>query len=97
MPETVIKSARSEGRFLDIVPQAELSAASSPCRNVIHKLSEILSQSESDHTLATRVCIPALGSYEWGDLSPQASNMSLNRGETNTEPGYRIYAISYTP
>ncbi|KAI0660426.1 Elongator complex protein 4 [Cubamyces menziesii] len=71
MPEAVINSARSEGRFLDIDPQAESSATSSPCRNVIQKLSEILAQREPDHSLAPRVCIPSLGSYEWGDLSPQ--------------------------
>ncbi|KAI0330534.1 PAXNEB-domain-containing protein [Cubamyces sp. BRFM 1775] len=66
MPEAVIKSARSEGRIPEIIPQAD-----SPCRNIIHRLSEMLSQSESDQALATRICIPALGSYEWGDLSPQ--------------------------
>ncbi|OSD03619.1 PAXNEB-domain-containing protein [Trametes coccinea BRFM310] len=75
MPDSVIRSARSDGRFLDVSPEENLSAEgpASSCRRVIHRLSEILSQNDTDTdtSLATRVCIPALGSYEWGDLSPQ--------------------------
>ncbi|KAL7285169.1 hypothetical protein ACG7TL_000261 [Trametes sanguinea] len=77
MPDSVIRSARSDGRFLDVSPEENLSAEgpASSCRRVIHRLSEILSQNDTDTdtSLATRVCIPALGSYEWGDLSPQES------------------------
>ncbi|KAI9058837.1 PAXNEB-domain-containing protein [Trametes sanguinea] len=72
MPEAVVRSARADGRLLDVNPEVNLPSEgpASSCRRVIHRLSEILSQNESNTSLATRVCIPALGSYEWGDLSP---------------------------
>ncbi|KAI0361236.1 PAXNEB-domain-containing protein [Trametes cingulata] len=74
MPEAVIKNARDEGRFMDVSPAEGTSAKDgrSSCRAVIHRLAGILSTTDSETpSLATRICIPALGSYDWGDLSPQ--------------------------
>ncbi|KAI8980665.1 PAXNEB-domain-containing protein [Trametes punicea] len=73
IPEAVIQSARADERFLDVDPEEGTSVDGRPssCRRVIQRLSEILSQVASDKSLATRICIPALGSSEWGDLIPQ--------------------------
>ncbi|KAI0673486.1 PAXNEB-domain-containing protein [Trametes maxima] len=73
MPEAVIASARADGRLLDVNPE-DLSSnpRRSFCKSVIQNLSDTLAQRDSENQpLATRICIPALGSYEWGDLSPQ--------------------------
>ncbi|CDO76630.1 hypothetical protein BN946_scf184868.g44 [Trametes cinnabarina] len=73
MPESVIQSARSDGRFLAVNPDEQIHTEGpvSSCRRVIHRLSDILAQNDSESSLATRICIPSLGSYEWGDVSPQ--------------------------
>ncbi|KAI0639753.1 Elongator complex protein 4 [Trametes polyzona] len=74
MPESVIQAARDEGRFLAVNLEEDTAASvrGSSCRAVLRQLSEVLSRAEAEATpLATRICIPALGSYEWGDLSPQ--------------------------
>ncbi|KAI0652221.1 PAXNEB-domain-containing protein [Trametes meyenii] len=73
MPEAVIESARADARFSGVNPEESSSTSrGSACRITIQRLSEILSQRDSeDQPLATRICIPALGSSEWGDLSPQ--------------------------
>ncbi|KAH9847368.1 PAXNEB-domain-containing protein [Lenzites betulinus] len=74
MPEEVIKAARDDGRLLavDVEEESVTNDGRSSCIAVIRRLSDILSQKTSDaQPMATRVCIPALGSYEWGDLSPQ--------------------------
>ncbi|PIL31614.1 hypothetical protein GSI_06316 [Ganoderma sinense ZZ0214-1] len=62
IPEPTINSARTEGRYL-----------------VLQGITEVLTRVNSEsfgsalHATATtiRICIPALGSYDWGDLSPQ--------------------------
>ncbi|KAI0375352.1 PAXNEB-domain-containing protein [Pilatotrama ljubarskyi] len=74
MPEAAISRARDDGRFVGLSPTVGISAKDgrSSCRAIIQRLSEILSKADSETPyLATRICIPALGSYEWGDLSPQ--------------------------
>ncbi|KAI0830662.1 PAXNEB-domain-containing protein [Trametes gibbosa] len=73
MPEEVIKASRDEGRLVavDLEEEGAVNSGRSSCIAVIRRLSEILARTDSeDPLLATRVCIPALGSYEWGDLSP---------------------------
>ncbi|EJF67008.1 PAXNEB-domain-containing protein [Dichomitus squalens LYAD-421 SS1] len=81
VPESTINSALSEGRYLDVRPdESSFSEDESSCRRVLRCVAEILAKAESDspsasalatHAIVTRICIPALGSYEWGDLSPQ--------------------------
>lgn len=75
MPEAIVNAARTDGRFLDVNPEEDTpQEARKSCRTVIRRLSDMLTQSEAEtEPLATRICIPALGSYEWGDLTPQVS------------------------
>ncbi|KAL1951653.1 hypothetical protein VTO73DRAFT_802 [Trametes versicolor] len=73
MPEAIVDAARSDGRFLDVSPEEDTpKEARRSCRTVIRRLTEMLAQRDAEiEPLATRICIPALGSYEWGDLTPQ--------------------------
>lgn len=75
MPEAIVDAARGDGRFLDVSPEDNTpKEARRSCRTVIRRLSEMLAQSDAEtEPLATRICIPVLGSYEWGDLTPQVS------------------------
>ncbi|KAI0756655.1 Elongator complex protein 4 [Daedaleopsis nitida] len=73
MSEATIGTARTEGRYLDVRPDDVPPDESSSCRRVLQRVTEILSKADADVTsssMATRLCIPALGSYEWGDLTP---------------------------
>ncbi|KAI0778532.1 PAXNEB-domain-containing protein [Trametes elegans] len=72
VPQAVIGNARAEGKFVGVSPEdASTPERTSSCRTIIRRLSDILSQDGPEAQVATRICIPALGSYEWGDLSPQ--------------------------
>ncbi|KAI1793901.1 PAXNEB-domain-containing protein [Ganoderma leucocontextum] len=80
IPESTINSARTEGRYLDVRPDENPpSEDASSCRRVLRLITEILARVDSDASgsalaataTATRICIPAFGSYDWGDLSPQ--------------------------
>ncbi|RPD81996.1 PAXNEB-domain-containing protein [Lentinus tigrinus ALCF2SS1-7] len=72
IPDATIAATRAEGRFIEVKPDENNSDVSSSCRKVLRRLSEILSSADADASsnVATRICIPALGSYEWGDLLP---------------------------
>ncbi|TFK89612.1 PAXNEB-domain-containing protein [Polyporus arcularius HHB13444] len=72
IPDATISAARTEGRFLEVKSDEDIPDVSSSCHRVLRRLSEILSAADADASspVATRICIPALGSYEWGDLSP---------------------------
>ncbi|EIW64418.1 PAXNEB-domain-containing protein [Trametes versicolor FP-101664 SS1] len=73
IPEAIVDAARSDGRFLDVSPDEDApKEARRSCTTVIRRLTEMLARSDLEtEPLATRICIPALGSYEWGDLTPQ--------------------------
>ncbi len=79
IPDATISAARTEGRFIEVKPDEAIPDVSSSCRRVLRRLSEILSAADADASspVATRICIPALGSYEWGDLSPPVRLLKL--------------------
>jgi hypothetical protein len=43
--------------------------------SISHVLKEMSEELERDTTLPLRICIPALGSAAWGDLTPQVGYM----------------------
>lgn len=86
IPGSTINSARTEGRYLQVRPDENPTPEDAPshCR-VLRRIAEILTKVESDPSgsslvatvPATRICIPMLGSYDWGDLSPQVRTSVL--------------------
>ena len=85
IPVPTIQAARDEGRIVEVQPD---DGASRACRTVISRIAEVLSSAEADASLATRICIPSLGSYEWGDLSPQVRQPTF----ASAYPSESVYA-----
>lgn len=73
IPESILKSARdSQQVLLERVSSPDLDNYPT---SVLDHISDILAAHHARYasSQSIRVCIPALGSPQWGDLSPQAS------------------------
>lgn len=78
IPESILKSARdSQQVLLERVSSPDLDNYPT---SVLDHISDILAAHHARYasSQSIRVCIPALGSPQWGDLSPQASTLPLS-------------------
>ena len=64
MPKDVVNEALDK-KMLHFVQDLSIS----------HVLGEISEELERDTTIPLRICVPALGSAAWGDLTPQVGYM----------------------
>ncbi|KAH9944088.1 PAXNEB-domain-containing protein [Epithele typhae] len=71
LPDAVIEAARSAGQIVDVWSDEVASPEFTPkSRAILAGLSDVLSKLNAGDCMATRVCIPSLGTFEWGDLAP---------------------------
>ncbi|KAH9950457.1 PAXNEB-domain-containing protein [Amylocystis lapponica] len=71
IPDAVTQSAFLSGRL--VLQDVSSDSGDSPTRAILKRLAKLLEENVADETplRPIRLCIPSLGSSQWGDLSPQ--------------------------
>lgn len=96
IPETIIQSVTVSGHFVAI-PVSSPYCDGSPAQRVLSDITRTLEQTHSGAKSSTplRICIPSLGSYQWGDLSPQVSQPYTVSNNPYLSSSYRTFVVSY--
>lgn len=93
IPKSIVEGAIQKGELFFVA--IDSTESNSLATTILLRLEELLKRDTAPFALPIRICIPSLGSPQWGDVKPQVSSIVHHGQKVGlTLPGNRKSSVS---